>query len=190
MDTGTAILDAAAALLEAQGPNGLTTRAVCDAVGIKSPTLYHHFGDKDGLERALIRRGMTDFMSRKQQALASDDPMDQLRAGWDVALEFALKRPALYALLAHHARLEPALVEDAYALMQARVQRLVDMGRLRGPVDATARTIWAASQGALSLVHRRLPRKEIEATSNVLFDAVIRELAQPPVAAATRRRGP
>lgn len=72
------------------------------------------------------------------------------------------------------------MVEDAYAMMQPRVQRLVDMGRLRGPVDVTARTIWAASQGALSLVHRRLPRKEIEATSNVLFDAVIRELAHTP----------
>ena len=180
MDTGTAILDAASALLEAQGPGGLTTRAICDAAGIKSPTLYHHFGDKDGLERALVQRGLSDFMRRKQQAPASADPLDQLRAGWDIALEFAIKRPALYSLLAHHARLEPALVEDAYAVMQARVQRLVDMGRLRGPVDATARTIWAASQGALSLVHRRLPRKEIEATSNVLFDAVIRELAHTP----------
>lgn len=180
MDTGTAILDAASALLEAHGPAGLTTRAICDAAGIKSPTLYHHFGDKDGLERALIQRGMADFMRRKQQAIASDDPLNQLRAGWDIALEFALKRPALYALLAHHSRLEPALLEDAYAVMQARVQRLVDMGRLRGPVEATARTIWAASQGALSLVHRGLPRKEIEATSNVLFEAVIRALAQAP----------
>lgn len=189
MDTGTAILDAAAALLEAHGPNGLTTRAVCDAAGVKSPTLYHHFGDKDGLERALIRRGLAEFMRRKQQAPASDDPLDQLRAGWDVALEFALKRPALYALLAHHARLEPALVEDAYALMQARVQRLVDMGRLRGPVEVTARTIWAASQGALSLVNRRLARKEIEATSGVLFDAVIRELTPPSGDTASRRRG-
>lgn len=180
MDTGTAILDAASALLEAQGPAALTTRAICDAAGIKSPTLYHHFGDKDGLERALIQRGMADFMRRKQQAIASADPMDQLRAGWDIALEFALKRPALYSLLAHHARLEPALLDDAYAVMQARVQRLVDMGRLRGPVEATARTIWAASQGALSLVNRGLPRKEIEATSTVLFEAVIRALAQTP----------
>ena len=177
MDTGTAILDAAAALLEAHGPQALTTRAVCEAVGIKSPTLYHHFGDKDGLERALIRRGLSDFMRRKQQAPASDDPLDQLRAGWDVALEFALKRPTLYALLVQHARLEPALIAESFALMQARIQRLVDMGRLRGPVDATARAVWAASQGALSLVHQRLSRKEIEATSDLLFRAVIRELA-------------
>ena len=153
---------------------------MCDAAGIKSPTLYHHFGDKDGLERALIRRGLSDFMRRKQQPPANADPLDQLRAGWDVAIEFALKRPALYALLADHARAEPALLADAYALMLSRVQRLVDMGRLRGPVDAAARAVWAASQGALSLVHRGVARKDIEATSDLLFQAVIDRLAQGP----------
>lgn len=180
MDTETSILDAAAAVLEAQGPAGLTTRAVCEAAGVKSPTLYHHFGDKDGLERALVRRGLAEFMRRKQQAPGSDDPMEQLRSGWDLALEFALKRPSLYALLSIHARAEPALLADAYALMHSRVQRLVDMGRLRGPVDATALTVWAASQGALSLIHQRVPRKDIEATSAVLFDAIVSRLAQTP----------
>ena len=179
MDTETVILDAAAALLEAQGPGALTTRAVCEAAGIKAPTLYHHFGDKDGMERALIRRGMSDFMRRKLQSPASADLLDQLREGWDVALEFALKRPALYALLAHHVRAEPALVADAYALMQSRVQRLVDMGRLQGPVDATARVVWAASQGALSLVNHGLARKDILAASNLLFEAIIGKLSAP-----------
>ena len=178
MDTETAILDAASALLEAQGPGALTTRAVCEAAGIKSPTLYHHFGDKDGLERALVRRGLADFMRRKHQPLPTADPLDQLRAGWDVALEFALKRPALYALLAHHVRAEPALVADAYALMRARVQRLVDMGRFRGPVDTAARTIWAASQGVLSLGQLGASRKDTEAVSTVLFEAVVDRLSQ------------
>ena len=77
MDTETGILDAAEALLEAQGPAGLTTRAVCEAVGIKSPTLYHYFGDKSGLERALIRRGLDQFMQRKRAPQASADPLEQ-----------------------------------------------------------------------------------------------------------------
>lgn len=180
MDNETAILDAALMVLEAQGPGGLTTRAVCEAAGVKSPTLYHYFGDKDGLERALVRRGLADFMRRKQLSTAVQDPFEQLRAGWDVALEFALKRPALYALLSLHVRTQPALVADAYALMQSRVQRLVDMGRLQGPVDATARTIWAASQGALSLVLLGASRKEVEGVSDVLFKAVVEKLSPDP----------
>lgn len=48
------------------GQDGLTTRAVCEAAGVRAPTLYHHFGDKGGLERALIQRGMAEFMERKR----------------------------------------------------------------------------------------------------------------------------
>ncbi len=179
MDTETSILDAALVILEAQGPDGLTTRAVCEAVGIKAPTLYHHFGDKSGLERALVQRGLADFMQRKRASAASSDPLEQLRNGWDVALEFALKRPALYALLAQQARTHPTLMADSYTLMQARVQRLVDMGRFRGPLDAAARAVWAASQGALSLAQQGAPRKEVEATSALLFNAVVNELSRP-----------
>lgn len=179
MDTETEILDAAEALLEAQGTVGLTTRAVCEAAGVKSPTLYHHFGDKSGLERALIQRGLAEFMQRKRSPPASADPLEQLRFGWDVALEFALKRPALYGLIAQHAYIQPALVTDAYALMLARVQRLVDMGRFRGPVDTAARAVWAASQGALSLARQGTTRKDAEAVSELLFNAVVNELSRP-----------
>lgn len=181
MDTETAILEAASALLEAHGPGGITTRAVCEAAGVKAPTLYHHFGDKTGLERALIQHGLAEFMRRKRAPLASADPLEQLRFGWDVALEFALARPATYTLIAQHASSQPMLVADAYVLMQARVQRLVDMGRLRGPVDAAARAVWAASQGALSLVLQGAQRKDVEATSELLFNAVVSELSRHTV---------
>lgn len=146
--------------------------------GVKAPTLYHYFGDKDGLERAVVRCGLADFMRLKQHAKTAADPLEQLREGWDVALEFALKRPALHALLSQHARADPALIADAYALMQSRVQRLVDMGRLQGPVDAAARAVWAASQGALSLVHLGVSRKDVEAVSDLLFSAVVAKLSQ------------
>lgn len=75
---------------------------------------------------------------------------------------------------------EPALLADACALMHSRVQRLVDMGRLRGAVDASALAVWAASQGVLSLVHQRVPRKDIEATSDRLFEAIIGSLGTAP----------
>lgn len=179
MDTETTILDAAAAVLDTHGPAGLTTRAVCEAAGVKAPTLYHHFGDKSGLERALVKRGLADFNARKKVAQATVDPLVLLRAGWDQALEFALKKPALYALFAQHVRDQPDLASEAFELMQSRVQRLVDMGRFRGPVDSAARIVWAASQGALSLVHSSALRKEVEASSEVLFNAVVNELSRP-----------
>jgi hypothetical protein len=38
----------------------------------------------------------------------------------------------------------------------------------------------AVSQGALSLVRQNAPRKDVEATSRLLFDAVVNELSRPP----------
>jgi hypothetical protein len=108
---------------------------------------------------------------------SSSDLLLQLRAGWDIALEFALKRPALFSLLWQHARAQPALVADAHALMHARVQRLVDTGRFQGPVDTAALAVWAASQGLLSVVHQGPSRKEVEALSELLFNAVVNKLS-------------
>ena len=41
------ILEAALDLLEEHGPDGLTMRAVAGRVGVKAPSLYKHFPDKD-----------------------------------------------------------------------------------------------------------------------------------------------
>src|SRR6476659_5308827 len=89
-DTESAIFRAAAALLEAHGPAGLTTRAVCAAVGITAPTLYHHFGGKDSLAMALIKQGRADFMSHRRVSRASEDLMKQLRTHWDDAVAFTI----------------------------------------------------------------------------------------------------
>lgn len=177
-DTEELILAAAAELLERGGPAALTTRAVCEAAGVKSPTLYHHFGDKEGLSAALVRRGLAQFMARKRAAPESDDPMQQLRSGWDEAVEFALKRPALYALYAEQLKHSPELAAEAYGVMRARVQRLVDRQVFRLGVDEAARAVWAACNGVLSLTSHGASKREIEATSELLFGAVVSRLQQ------------
>lgn len=176
MDTVSAILDAASALLEAEGPDALTARAVCEAAGIKAPTLYHHFGGKDGLVQALLARGMADFMQKKRLPPASADPLDLLKSGWDIAVGFALKRPGLWRLHVQHALTHPELFAEPYALVQSRIQRLVDLGIFDGPVDAATRVFWAANQGALALILQGHKAKDVEATSHVLFNAALAQL--------------
>lgn len=177
-DTEERILAAAADLLERGGPAALTTRAVCDAAGVKSPTLYHHFGDKEGLSAALVRRGMAQFMARKRAAPLTDDPLQQLRSGWDEAVEFALRRPALHALYAAQLRHSPELAAEAYGVMRARVLRLVDRGVFRADVDDAARAVWAACNGVLSLASQGVAEREIRSTSELLFTAVVSRLRQ------------
>lgn len=177
-DTEQAILRAAAEVLERGGPAALTTRAVCEAAGVKSPTLYHHFGDKDGLALALVRQGMAEFMARKRAVPAGDDPLVQLRHGWDQAVEFALKRPALHALYMAQLRSQPQLAEEGYALLRGRVQRLVDRGVFQVGVEEASRALWAACNGLLAVADSYKSRREVEATSALLFEAVVARLAQ------------
>lgn len=177
-DTEEVILAAAAELLERGGPAALTTRAVCDAAGVKSPTLYHHFGDKEGLSVALVRRGVAQFMARKRAVPQTDDPMQQLRSGWDEAVEFALKRPALYALYVEQLKSSPELAAEAYGVMRARVQRLVDRKVFHLTVDEAARAVWAGCNGVLSLTFCGVAKRDIEAVSELMFGAVVSRLQQ------------
>jgi AcrR family transcriptional regulator len=47
-------------LLETEGPEALTMRAVAARLGIWAASLYKHFRDKEALEAAIIASGMAD----------------------------------------------------------------------------------------------------------------------------------
>jgi AcrR family transcriptional regulator len=55
------ILCAARTLLAEQGSDALTMQAVATAAGVGKGTVFHRFGDRDGLTQALIDDYMRDF---------------------------------------------------------------------------------------------------------------------------------
>jgi AcrR family transcriptional regulator len=55
------ILDAARRLLAESGAEGLTMQAVATEAGVGKGTVFHRFGDRDGLTGALIDEYMTRF---------------------------------------------------------------------------------------------------------------------------------
>ena len=100
-DSGTRerILQAAARLLADSGGAPVSTRAVCAAAGVGAPTLYHHFGDKDGLLDAVVAFGFDRYLAEKRSLRSTGDPVEDLRRGWDAHVEFGLAQPAFYALM-------------------------------------------------------------------------------------------
>src|ERR1041384_4220655 len=99
MDTRTQILEAAEKLLDASPDRDISTRAVCEAVGVGAPVLYRLFGDKKGLLSAVVDYGFERYLSGKRALVASDDPVRDLRDGWDSHVAFALAHPAVYRLM-------------------------------------------------------------------------------------------
>src|SRR5579862_8195522 len=176
MTTEEQILSAAARLLEKDGVEAVTTRAVCQAAGVTAPTLYHHFGDKDGLLRAVVARGVNAFMAQNRANRQTADAMADLRRGWDGWIAFALERPKLFRLMIESTRSDPSASQEAFIIMRAIVERLATEGRLKTGVDTAATALWAASNGILALFTQRTPVDEIKSSSELLFDALIAKL--------------
>jgi AcrR family transcriptional regulator len=64
------ILCAARTLLAEHGPDALTMQAVATAAGVGKGTVFHRFGDRDGLTQALI----DDYMRAFQDAFLRGPP--------------------------------------------------------------------------------------------------------------------
>ena len=178
MTTEEQILNAAADLLEREGPKAMTTRAVCEAVGITAPTLYHHFGDKEGLLRAVVLRGMSEFMARKRTLRSTADAVVDLRRGWDGWIAFAIARPRLFRLMIESAQADPSTTQEAFVIMRGIIERLHAEGRLSIDVETAARTIWAASNGVLMLFMQGSPAADIRRTSDLLIEALIAQIVK------------
>ena len=93
-----AIIEAATRLLDSDGPDGLTTRAVATAADVQPPTIYRLFGDKDGLVDAVAEHVYASYVASKSIG-AHADPFVELRAGWDMHLAFGLANPGLFTLM-------------------------------------------------------------------------------------------
>ena len=153
-DVRERILRAAAELLARGGREAVSTRAVSAAAGVQPPTLYRQFGDMRGLLDALARETLADYVRHKAALEGTDDPIEDLRRGWDLHVAFGLAHPAAYALIYG----DPAAASapgrrDGEAILHRLVTRIAEAGRLRVSVPHAARMIAAAGEGVtLSLI--------------------------------------
>ena len=67
-DLRQALMDSADAILEREGPNALSLRAVAREAGVSPAAPYHHFKDKDEL---LVRHRPREGFDRLKKALAA-----------------------------------------------------------------------------------------------------------------------
>jgi AcrR family transcriptional regulator len=65
------ILDTAQQLIARTGPEGLRLQEIAAAAGISHPLILHHFGNREGLVRALTQQAVTELRDRLLAALGS-----------------------------------------------------------------------------------------------------------------------
>ena len=98
--TRRALLDAARAQFAERGFSGTGREQVAAAAGVTRGALYHHFGTKEGLFRAVVEELEAGLAEQVATAAAEGtDPVDELRRGClaflDACLEPAVRRIVL-----------------------------------------------------------------------------------------------
>lgn len=145
------ILRAAARLLAEGGREAVSTRAVSAVAGVQPPTIYRQFGDMHGLLDAVVSDGFARYVESKVARRSVEDPVADLRAGWDLHIAFGLANPALYALMYGDPRPSGTLAAaaEAHQLLKQLVGRVAAAGRLRIGVESATRMMHAAGVGVV-----------------------------------------
>ena len=143
------ILQVTLALLESEGVEAISTRAVSAAAAVQPPTIYRQFGDMQGLLNAVASTGFASYLQTKAAHVGTGDPVGELREGWDRHVEFGLTHPHLYTLM--YARLQPGeespAALEAAAMLGALMGRVAEAGRLAVGVERAAAMVHASAVG-------------------------------------------
>jgi AcrR family transcriptional regulator len=164
-----ALLAAAERLIETDGPDAASVRAVADSVGTTTRAVYSVFGSKDGMLAALATRLFELLAEAIDACETSNDPLnDVVTISLDGFRRTALEHPALYGLvflrLAGNVQFGPEFVRaggDAFGRLEAHLAVLEARGQLgQTPVRTAARAVHALTEGLATMELRGMISSE------------------------------
>ena len=180
-DLHAALVTAATALLETDGPLGVTLRGAARGAGVSQAAPYRHFSDKSALLAAVAEDGFRQLRHAIARAARPHrrDPIAALRAMAIALVRFAASHPSHYRLMSGPAvrgRDHPALRDAAVAaweLLAGGIERCQRAGRIRpGDPVALSFALWCSIHGlAVLAVDEQIP-------ANVLQVVPLEQLAE------------
>jgi AcrR family transcriptional regulator len=100
--TAERILDAAEALFAERGYAGATLRDVASQVGLRTPSLYNHFPNKESLYAAVLERGISPVLDVLSEVVEARDRSDRdVRQVVERTMALVGLRPELPRLIQH-----------------------------------------------------------------------------------------
>lgn len=187
------ILLAASKLISSNGPDAATTRAVAAAADVQAPAIYRIFGDKRGLLDAVTEHGLATYVAEKSTREPHEDPVEDLRLGWDIHVSFGLAHPGLFSIMSSDsgAQIPSPAVSAGTQLLQRRVNRIAQAGRLKVDEDRAVALLHSTCVGTvLALLRQPQDQRDLslsKAAREAVLAAITAETTSdecPEVAAA------
>ena len=153
------ILDAAEQMVQDRGLNAVSFQDLADAVGLRKPSVFHHFKNKEELTLALIDRCATKHGPQYAEVVAKDIPgPEKLRQIANIFEDGLVnRRPCLLAALGSSINtMPPNAVEQLHTTAQGAVERFAvvfEQGRrdgtlkFEGEPELAAMSFFAMLQG-------------------------------------------
>jgi AcrR family transcriptional regulator len=190
-DLRRGLIDQALRIIDRQGVEGLTLRAVGEALGVSRTALYRHFSDKQALVAAVASEG---FRTLRLALIDAWEREGRRQGGFqamgEAYLQFAVTHSSHYRVMfgrfVESCVRDPELVQEAEAAFQALVDALVAQQReglvRRDDPVTLARFVWSVVHGvAMLTIDGQLPADE----SGSLFNRYAAQRLRAAIAATS-----
>jgi AcrR family transcriptional regulator len=162
-DLPAALLDAALHIVETQGTEALTLRAVARLAGVSQAAPYRHFANKEALLAGVAEEGFHSLMSAMRQSVQAcgDMPLGRLRAVGIGYVTFATSHPAHFRVMFGRDMADrsafPTLRQVAGDTLTIVVDAIADcqragLVRSEEPAADLALTAWSSVHGLSTLL--------------------------------------
>lgn len=149
-----ALLEATEALLLEGGPEQVSIRAVVKRSGFSAPTIYHHFGDKDGLIDAVLELRVAEQLKGMTQVPRYSDPLKYLRELTSSYIKFGLQNPSHYRLMSSP-RPGSKPLPSAIEIRMLYIAALTEAAPRAADLNGLFELCWAVLHGIVSVQIQR-----------------------------------
>ena len=185
------ILQKALELFSEKGYDATSVREICEAAGITKPTLYHFYGSKEGVYRAIVEGALERFRADMVDALAGDGTLrDRLVRMARTYVDATVREPDLarfiMALIHNPPQSAPATdFVGFYEGILSEAARAVDEGVRRGEVapgpTEVRLLVFMGALGEAMHGHLLVGRPDLTPTlAQTLVDTILGGWVAPP----------
>jgi hypothetical protein len=136
------------------------------------------------------QRGVQAYAREKASRPLANDPVEDLRRGWDLHIAFGLAHPDAFALLysAPSVAAYRPVIHEGVALLQGLVARIAEAGRLRVDVAHATGLLHAAGTGIAITLAATAPEERDPRLSETMREAILTAITVPASAEAPNGR--